>query len=318
MLFPELDKIRAAVVGDFCLDVYWYADMTKSELSRETPHFPLPVTKEVTSPGGAGNVANNLAALKIDAVYAIGVAGCDWRGEAMLGVLESKGINTSGIVRVSDRFTNTYIKPCKVGYSGVPVEDARIDFEAREALDEKSEAEIIKRIDEIAAKVDVICVCDQMAFGCITPAVRERLMEIGRAGKTVIVDSRDRIGLYTDVIVKPNDIEAARAAGESDPAKCAGLLSQKTGKPAIVTCGADGCVVFENGEAAKVPANKNITGETDICGAGDTFLSAFSVSVASGKSLKDSAVFANAASCVTVHKLGQTGVASREEIAEIL
>ena len=318
MLFPELDNIRAAVIGDFCLDVYWYADMTKSELSRETPHFPLPVTKEVTSPGGAGNVANNLAALKIAAVYAIGVAGCDWRGEEMLSVLKARGIDTSGIVRAFDRFTNTYIKPCKVGFAGEPVEDARIDFEAREKLDEKSEAEILKRLDEITEKVDVICVCDQMAYGCITEKVRARLIELGKAGKTVIVDSRDRIGLYTDVIVKPNDIEAARAAGEKDPAKCAEILSKKTGRPAIVTCGADGCVVYENGEAKKVPANKNITGPTDICGAGDTFLSAFSVSVASGKSLKDSAAFANSASCVTVHKLGQTGVASREEIAQIL
>ena len=47
----KLGKGRIGVIGDFCLDVYWHADMTKSELSRETPHFPLPIVQERLSPG---------------------------------------------------------------------------------------------------------------------------------------------------------------------------------------------------------------------------------------------------------------------------
>ena len=70
-MFDLLDNVKIAVIGDFCIDIYWYADMTKSELSRETPHFPLPVQKEVMSPGAAGNVANNIAALKIEKLYAL-------------------------------------------------------------------------------------------------------------------------------------------------------------------------------------------------------------------------------------------------------
>lgn len=66
---------RIGVIGDFCLDVYWHADMTKSELSRETPHFPLPIVQERLSPGGAGNVVMNLLALKPKAVHAVGVFG---------------------------------------------------------------------------------------------------------------------------------------------------------------------------------------------------------------------------------------------------
>ena len=50
-------KSRFAVLGDFCLDIYWHADMQKSELSRETPHYPLPIVQERMSAGGAGNVA---------------------------------------------------------------------------------------------------------------------------------------------------------------------------------------------------------------------------------------------------------------------
>ena len=44
-IFSGIDRARVGVIGDFCLDVYWLADMTRSELSRETPHFPLPVVQ---------------------------------------------------------------------------------------------------------------------------------------------------------------------------------------------------------------------------------------------------------------------------------
>lgn len=317
MIFSELDNVRIGVIGDFCLDVYWYADMTKSELSRETAHYPLPVVREKMSPGGAGNVANNLCALSLKKVYAIGVAGNDWRGDALIKVLGESGADTSKMMKVPDRFTNTYIKPCRFGYSGVPTEDARIDFEADSPLPEEYEKLLLTALDEIKDEIDVLCVCDQMKFGCITPAVRKKICELGKSGMKIIVDSRDRIGLYENVTVKPNDIEASRAVNESDPKICARLLSEKTGRPAIVTCGADGCVIYENGEAAVVDANKNLTGETDICGAGDTFLSAIAAFSAAGKPLKEAAVYANAASCVTVHKVGMTGTATREEIDAI-
>ena len=146
MSFEKLDCVKAAVIGDFCLDTYWYADMTKSVLSRETPHYPLPVCREVMSPGGAGNVAANISALKIEKVYAIGVRGDDWRGDCLEKVLGENGVDTSLFVKADGRFTNTYIKPMKYGYSGVCFESARLDFEAQETLDEKSEREILERI----------------------------------------------------------------------------------------------------------------------------------------------------------------------------
>ena len=83
----KLGRGRIGVIGDFCLDVYWQADMTKSELSRETPHFPLPIVGERLSPGGAGNVVMNVLALEPKSVAAIGVFGDDWRGAALKDLL---------------------------------------------------------------------------------------------------------------------------------------------------------------------------------------------------------------------------------------
>lgn len=53
-ILDRIGSVRAVLIGDMCLDVYWSADMTKSVLSRETPHYPLPVTEERMSPGTGG------------------------------------------------------------------------------------------------------------------------------------------------------------------------------------------------------------------------------------------------------------------------
>ena len=318
----KLGKGRIGVIGDFCLDVYWHADMTKSELSRETPHFPLPVVQERLSPGGAGNVAANLLALEPKKVYALGVFGDDWRGQALKGLLEKAGADVSGVVVDRSRVTNTYIKPLRKGFAdNVVYEDPRLDFTNYEPLAAAAERRLLALLDKVAKKVDVLCVCDQMPFGCVTQAVRERICALGAAGLKVIVDSRDRIGLYSDVIVKPNEIEASRVfkgkVKADDFERLAKLLEVRTGRPAIVTAGERGCYVSENVHVAHVPAVK-VDGEIDFCGAGDTFLSALACALGGGFGLVEAASLACAASSVTIKKLKTTGTASRKELARAL
>ena len=318
----KLCKGRIGVIGDFCLDVCWHADMTKSELSRETPHFPLPIVQERLSPGGAGNVVANLLALEPKKVHAIGVFGDDWRGQALKDLLKKSGADISGVVTDPARVTNTYIKPLRKGYAdNVVYEDPRLDFTNYDALSAATESRLLASLDRIAKKVDVLCVCDQMPCGCITDAVHDRIMALGRAGLTVIVDSRDRIGLYSDVIVKPNEIEASRVfkgkIKATDFEKLAKALEVRTGRPAIVTAGDKGCYVSENARVTHVPAIA-VTGEIDFCGAGDTFLSATACATAAGFPLTEAAALACAASAVTIKKLRTTGTASRKEIARIL
>ena len=318
----KFGKGRIAVIGDFCLDVYWHADMTRSELSRETPHFPLPIVQERLSPGGAGNVVMNVLALEPKSVAAIGVFGDDWRGVALKGLLKKAGADISGVVTDPSRVTNTYVKPLRKGFAdNVVYEDPRLDFTNYDPLGKATERKLIAALDRIAKKIDVLCVCDQMPCGCITAAVREKIVALGKKGLTVVVDSRDRIGLYTDVIVKPNEIESARAFKGEIPetafAKLAAALEKRTSRPAIVTAGDKGCFVSERGKVRHVPAVK-VTGEIDFCGAGDTFLSGLAVSTAAGFALADAARIACACSSVTIKKLKTTGTASRAELAAAL
>jgi rfaE bifunctional protein kinase chain/domain len=322
-ILQKIQSVKVAVIGDFCLDVYWTADMTKSELSRETPQFPLPIVEERMSPGGAGNVVCNLCALCPASVRCIGDFGKDWRGDVLVRLLQEAGAKTDGIFISDQRKTNTYIKPLKKGISDVIYEAPRLDFTNYKELPKEAEQFIIRQLDAVAKEIDVLCVCDQMPYGCITPAVRQKIIELGRMGLTVIVDSRDRIGLYEDVIVKPNDIEACRALGVkhvTTPEELLPLvrkLATKNHHPAVITAGEAGCVVSSDGvEAEHVPAVQ-VIGETDICGAGDTFLSAFACAYAAGIPLKEAAAFACKASSIVVKKLKTTGTASPEELLSI-
>ncbi len=318
-LLPLLDNARVGLIGDLCLDIYWDADMKKSELSRETPHHPLPIVEERFNPGGASNVAANIAALRPTVLSVVGVIGKDWRGVALVSELNARGIDTSLIITDESRVTNTYIKPMRHGISDVVYEDPRLDFENYTALSAECEVKLMSALNRMAKKVDVICVADQFRCGCITPRIRERLSQLGNMGKTVIVDSRDHATEYSNVTLKPNEVEAVRAFGNGDEtelseyAVIADKIARKNGKLTLVTLGKYGCFVADGGEVTRVPAME-VEPPIDFCGAGDTFLSGFATFLAGGADAVTAARCANLCSAVTIKKIATTGTASREEL----
>ncbi len=318
-LLRNTDRARIGLIGDLCLDMYWVADMKLSELSRETPHYPLPVVEERFAPGGAGNAANNIAALKPAKLLVTGVIGNDWRGELLLRAMTEAGIDCSCVIRDASRVTNTYIKPLRRGISDVVYEDPRLDFESRCPIGEETEGKLLAALDTMAAQTDVICVSDQMKYGCITPAVRKKLSILGKAGKTVIVDSRDHADAYENVTVKPNEIEASRAFGDGsimDTEALAALvadISVRNGKTTLITLGEKGCFVADGENVVRCPACR-VEPPIDFCGAGDTFLAGYATLLAGGATPLQAAQIACLCSAVTIRKLGETGTASREEV----
>ena len=310
---------KIGLIGDLCLDMYWMADMRRSELSRETPHYPLPVVQERYAPGGAGNAACNIAALKPGRLKVIGLVGEDWRGDLLLKSMKEQGIGGKYIVRDASVTTNTYIKPLRKGISDVIYEDPRLDFENRVPIPGEAEQKVLSALNAAAEELDVLCVSDQMLYGCITPAVRVRLSELGRRGKTIIVDSRYRAADYENVTVKPNEVEAVRAfadgaaRGLEGLSELAGEISLRNGQLTLMTLGEHGCFIAEKGQVVRVPACC-VEPPIDFCGAGDTFLAGFGVMLAGGASPIEAAQAANLCSAVTIRKIGTTGTASREEV----
>ena len=321
-IMSGIANTRIALIGDICLDVYWRADMTKSELSRETPHFPLPIVEEWMSPGGGGNAAVNLAVLKPASLFLLGVAGMDWRGDALVREIGKRGIQTEGLLRSGSRVTNAYCKPLRKGISQVEYEDPRIDFENFAPLAKEDEAKLIAMLGHVAQSIDVLCVSDQMKYGCITPAVRMKIMDLARHGLMVVVDSRDRIALFKGVTLKPNEVEGYRAIlSQNDPAtallgeqaEVALALANQNKSDVCMTLGPKGCICVEKGIAAYIPSHA-VHPPIDPCGAGDTFLAAFSCARAAGASGREAAAMANMAAEVTIRKIGTTGTAGIGEI----
>ena len=313
-ILDSIGNVRIGVLGDFCMDMYWHADMTRSVLSRETPHFPLPIVSEKMSPGAAGNVAANIAALEPKKLVVLGAIGKDWRGALLKDALAALGADVR-LIESEGRTTNAYIKPMMKGTADTVYEAPRLDFENDQELPFEAEEQLIDALKEAAKELDVLCVCDQMKNGCVTKWVREAITELAEEGLTVIVDSRDQIGEYKNVIVKPNDIEASRAQGGDHlfPGEAVRRLHEKTGKTALVTAGPDGCWLCSGEYAINYPAFP-VDGPIDICGAGDSFLSAFACTLAGGADAGDAAVMGNLASSVTIQKIGMTGTATREEL----
>lgn len=322
-LLTRIQKARVGLLGDICLDAYWEADMRLSELSKETPHFPLPVVRERTSPGAGGNVAMNLHALGVNNVQVISAIGNDWRGHALCACFETAGIDTSYILRDSTLVTNAYIKPLRAGISDVVYEDPRIDFTNYAPISADVEARIIDALDTLAPSLDALCVSDQFHFGLITDPIRRHLEKLSARGLTIVADSRYSIGKYRGIYIKPNASEGLTAAGypanENQTtevcAAAANRLVVEGAKAVIMTLGAEGALFTDDNVSTTIPSHK-VSGPVDICGAGDTFLSGFTAAMAAGASPQEAASLGSLCSEVTIQQLGTTGTASPGQVME--
>ncbi|HEY63386.1 MAG TPA: hypothetical protein G4O02_02330 [Caldilineae bacterium] len=326
-LLSTVTRIRVLLVGDLCLDAYWYADMTRSELSRETPRFPLPIVREAYSPGGAANVAANLVALGVGHVQAIGVLGCDWRGDILTRALTDRGVDLSAVIRSPQRTTPTYIKPIRQGYGGVEQEDSRLDFQDFEPLPADLEDAVIEALRGAVSTADAVVIGDQLDPGVVTPRVREALIEMATADprRPFVVDSRKHIGEFRAMILKPNELELAQAmapdrVGSLDRSTIEEMgraLARQAGCPCFVTVGADGALLCREDAVVHLPAAP-VRPPLDIVGAGDAFLAAVGAALAAGATLEEAGSLGNLAAAVVVEKLNQTGTASPDELRERL
>lgn len=320
----KIENIKAVLIGDICLDVYWVADMTKSVLSRETPHFPLPIVEERMSLGAGGNAANNMATLCKN-VSVVSIIGSDWRGACLKNCLKKSGINNEYIVEVKDRITNAYCKPMRKGFLGFEVEDPRLDFESYSPIDEETEDKVIENLYSAVKGADVLCVSDQFENGCITEKVRQAINEIAKT-MLVVVDSRSRIKEYKNAFLKPNEIECARAlqlsddflakADEKETENTLKELFNQTNSNICLTLGKKGVRVLKDNKIYSAPGLK-VEDPIDTCGAGDCFLSAFALSLATKTEIIFAATIGNLASAISIKKINTTGSASKNEILNL-
>src|ERR1700676_2141444 len=108
-----LDGFRqksALVVGDVCLDRWCRYDPALADPSRETGIPRVAVVSTEVTPGAAGTIANNLAALGAGRIDVLGIVGDDGFGYELRRALESRGISAGLLVEAPGVPTFTYTK----------------------------------------------------------------------------------------------------------------------------------------------------------------------------------------------------------------
>jgi rfaE bifunctional protein kinase chain/domain len=305
MKLPDTSAARILVVGDVMLDRYWFG-----EVSRISPEAPVPVVKVEKSeerPGGAANVARNIAALGAQ-VALLSVVGADEAGASLARLLADSAIDAS---LHEDAQLNTTVK---LRVLGRQQQLLRIDFEnapAHEVLQTKL-AEFRQRI----AACDVVILSDYGKGGLTH--ITEMIRVAQEHGKPVLVDPKgDDYARYAGAsIVTPNRAELREVVGrwssEDDLAARVAKLRGELGLEAVLlTRSEEGMTLFEDVGTTHEPAQAREV--YDVSGAGDTVIATLAVMLASGQSRADALRWANRAAGVVVGKLG-TATCSLEEL----
>jgi len=324
-LLDRLPAVRVLVVGDFFLDKYLIIDRQLAEVSLETELEAHQVVEVRTSPGAAGTVASNLRALDVG-VVALSIIGDDGQAYELLQGLVARGVDIEPLLQRPDRFTPTYTKPLLREADGREHELQRLDIKNRAPLPEAVEQTLIARLRKIVPHVHGVVIADQVPelnCGVITDHVRDEIATLARAHpqQVLIADSRERIGSFREVIVKPNLREASQAVGMTEEAPsglthaeaCAVELNRRTRRPAFVTLGAEGILVCTGEACRHVPAVP-VTGPIDVVGAGDSVMAGIVAALCAGAGPEEAALVGNLVASITVQQIGTTGTASRRQV----
>jgi rfaE bifunctional protein kinase chain/domain len=315
-ILAAFPKLRCLVVGDVCLDRWCQYSPSLALPSAETGIPRIGVVATEVTPGAAGTVANNLAALGAGHIDVLGLVGDDGFGFELGRALAARGVSTGLLVRsdAAPTFTYTKLLNADTGEEDLP----RVDFVNTRPLPADVDRELTARLERTAPSYDVIIVSDQAETsqgGVVTPAMREAIIATAAKNPHIVVwvDSRCRAEHFRGVIVKPNQQEAeaasTRALGRIDfPA----LRRHMNAPLLIVTHGGDGAEIISDAGVQWVQSRR-VACPVDICGAGDSFSAGAAMALKVCGDPLAAAAFGNLVASITIMKKG-TGTATPEEV----
>jgi rfaE bifunctional protein kinase chain/domain len=349
-LLPRFRKIRIGVLGDLMLDRYLWG--TANRLS---PEAAVPVVDFVSQsdfPGGAGNVAANLAALGAHVELFGNIGGRkasqrqssqklhdDEAGAALRACLRAAGIGERGVLADAHRVTTV-----KTRVIARHQQVVRIDNERRDPLSTETEEKLFQFIRSSLKQLDALVLSDYDK-GLINDGFAERVLHACHQGKVPVFVKPKTSRLYAyngaRAIVcntKEAGFYVTRALTDEKSIEEAGraLLPHFGCAAVVITRGPKGMSIFEetSPRTVHIPATsfevtyarvgqpgieRGATGRQvfDVTGAGDTVLSVLALAMAAGASLSDAAYLANIAAGVVVGKLGTASVSPKELAAAL-
>ena len=312
---------RILVLGDIMLDWFIWG-----RVDRISPEAPVPVVefqRESFMPGGAANVARNLAALKNPASM-IGPIGRDSYGTKLKSLLEADGVNCRGLFAQARRPTS--IKTRIVAHQQQVV---RVDREERSAIDDATVKRILAIVEKRLPQTAAVILGDY-GKGAVTQPLLDGLQALCRSrGVWISLDPKPihKVDISGLSLITPNRKEAFELAGLEDEHKGAhpledrGLMQvarvlQRRLRPALmlITLGDQGMLLCHPGEK---PFHVPTTAQEvfDVSGAGDTVIASFTLAIAAGASPVEAAIFSNHAAGVVVGKVGTATCSPKELVA---
>ena len=298
---PAFDNARVLIAGDVMLDRYWYGDT-----SRISPEAPVPVVhveENEERPGGAGNVALNIAALGGHPVV-LGYVGDDEAADSLERVLSTSGV-TCRFTRVPSHPTVTKLRVLSRNQQLI-----RLDFE--NGFHGVDAAEFLQTFDQELAKADCVVLSD---YGKGTLAnARELIARCRKAGKPVLVDPKsvDFADYRGATLITPNLKEFEAVVGhcrtEADIVERGmQLIAAEELDALLVTRSENGMTLLRKGQGPlHLPTRAREV--YDVTGAGDTVISVFAAALAAGLDLPQATALSNIGAGIVVGKLGTATV----------
>jgi bifunctional ADP-heptose synthase (sugar kinase/adenylyltransferase) len=313
-------------LGDFFLDKYLDVAPELEEISVETGKRAHQVKSIRSSPGAAGTVVNNLAALDAGELHLIGFTGDDGEGFELRRALVNLGCDVEGLLVVAERLTPTYLKPRDCRTAALSGEHERYDTKNRIPTPTRVLEQALSHLERLFPNVNAVIVLDQVEeeeCGIITKEIRQKViaMAADNPGKIFWADSRCRIGKFRNVMIKINAVEAVKetlpncagATGDDIIIRAVSELRARTGRPVFVTAGHAG--IWISDPEPRLVRGVKVEEPTDPTGAGDSATAGAVLALCSGATPQEAAEVANLVASITVQQLATTGTARREQLA---
>ena len=312
-ILARFDSSRILIIGDLILDEYIWGKADR--ISQEAPVPVVWARSQSHMPGGASNVANNIASLGAKAGL-FGIVGEDKNGSILLDKLKLKNVDCDGVLTDSLRPTTV-----KTRIIAAHQQVVRVDWEEIDKLSVDKTVELTEAVENKIKEADAVIIEDY-GKGVITPHLLKNVISLARKYKKIItVDPKvEHFSYYKGVTaMTPNEKEASAGAGmkitcDADVDNIGWkLLKSLKMKGLLVTLGEKGMKLFKDGRIIHIPT---VAQEVfDVSGAGDTVISVFTLALACGASMEEAAILSNVAAGVVVGKVG-VAVITKDEILD--
>lgn len=312
---------RILVVGDVMLDQFVWG-----KVSRISPEAPVPVVefdRESYMPGGAANVARNLAALNVKTGL-VGIVGHDAAANQVKDLLAAQQVDCAGVVAEAGRHTST-----KTRIVAHQQQVVRVDRESRHDIKQATALRLLSILEKAIVTADAVIVGDY-GKGVVTQELLDGLKKLCREqGVWLSLDPKPIHHLKLDglSLITPNRKEAFELAGLPDDTRnpdplrdtclmkaAESLLAKLQPALLLITLGELGMLLCER---HKKPFHIPTVAQEvfDVSGAGDTVIASFTMAIAAGASPAEAAILSNHAAGIVVGKVGTATVQPEELLA---